>query len=213
MYSYTKGVQEKLSFLARTTPNTTENMQACQKILQENLIPNLIGKDKISHQFRDIASLPLKMGGLNIKLPSDYEKLLEWSIKTSSVLDTYDPLTAISEQEKVYTQIKTLKTEKANQKRTNILNLSDNEKYALELASKKRASNWLNALPLSRYNFNLNKSEFRDGIYLRYGWEPINIPLTCACGQSFDLTHALHCAKGGYTHLMQNEIRDTFATS
>ena len=41
---YTNGVQEKLSFLVRNTPNTTENMQACEKILQENLIPNLIDK-------------------------------------------------------------------------------------------------------------------------------------------------------------------------
>ena len=166
-------------------------MQACEKILQENLIPNSIGD--ISHQLRDIASLPLKMVGLNIKLPSDYGNFLERSIKTSSVLDTYDPLTAISEQEKIYTRIKTPKTERTNQKRTNILNkLSHKEKYALELASEKGASNWLKVLPLSRYKFNLNKSEFRDGMYLRYGWEPTNIPLTCACGQSFYLTHALH---------------------
>ena len=53
---YTKKVQGKLSFLARTTPNTTENMQACEKILQENLIPNLIGKDNISHQLRFFAT-------------------------------------------------------------------------------------------------------------------------------------------------------------
>ena len=97
---YTKGAQERLSLLARTTPKTTENMHAFEKILQENVIPNLIGKDNLSHQFRNIASLPLKTGGLNIKLPSDYEISLEWSIKTSSVLDTYDPLTAIPEQEK-----------------------------------------------------------------------------------------------------------------
>ena len=176
--SYTKGVQEKLSFLARTIFNTTENMQACEKVLQENLIPNLFGKDNISHQFRDIASLPLKIGGLSVKLPSDHKIFLEWSIKISSVLDTYDPLTAISEQEKIYTKIKTLKTEKTNEKiAKNLNNLSEKEKYALELASKKGALNYLNALLLSRYNFNLAKSEFRDGNYLRYGCEPNNIPL------------------------------------
>ena len=140
--SCTKGVQEILSFLARTTFNTTENIQACEKILQENLIPNLIGKINISHQFTDIASLPLKIGGLNVKLSSDHENFLEWSIKISSVLDTYDLLTAISEQEKIYTKIKTLKTERTNKKRANILNnLSDKEKYAHELASKKGAPN------------------------------------------------------------------------
>ena len=94
-------------------------MQACEKILQENLIPNLIDKGNISHQFRDIASLPLKMGGLNIKLPSDYENSLEWSIKTSSVLETYDPITAITDQEKSIQNLKHLKLkEQAKRERT-----------------------------------------------------------------------------------------------
>ena len=31
------------------------------------------------------------------------------------------------------------------------------------------------------------------------------------CGKEFSLTHALHCAKGGYSHLRHNEIRDVFA--
>ena len=61
------------------------------------------------------------------------------------------------------------------------------------MASEMEASNWLNALPMSRYNFILNKSEFRDGIYLRYGLELTKTPLTCACGASFNLTHALPC--------------------
>ena len=74
---YTKSVQKNLSFLARITPNTTEKVEACEKLLQENLIPNLIGKDNISHQLRDIASLPLKMDGLNNKLRSDCEKFSE----------------------------------------------------------------------------------------------------------------------------------------
>ena len=50
-----------------------------------------------------------------------------------------------------------------------------------------------------------------ESVLSRYGWEPTNIPLTCACGQYFDLTHALHCAKGGCTHTRHDEIRNTFA--
>ena len=74
---YTKSVQEKLSFLARTTPNTMENLEICEKIIKEQLLPNLVGKDTLNSQFREISSLPLTMGGLNIKLPSNHESYLE----------------------------------------------------------------------------------------------------------------------------------------
>ena len=77
-------------------------MQSCEKILRENLIPNLIGKDNINHQHREVAIMTIKMSGLNIKLPSEYENTLDWTIKTSSVLHTYDPLTAKPEQDKIY---------------------------------------------------------------------------------------------------------------
>ena len=83
--------------------------------------------------------------------------------------------------------------------------------YTIQLASEKRASIWLNALPLSKHGFDLTKTEFRDGIALRYTWKAKNTPAICPCGKEFSLTHALHCAKGGYTHLRHNEIRDVFA--
>ena len=76
---------------------------------------------------------------------------------------------------------------------------------------EKGASSWLNALPLSKHGFNLTKTEFRDGIALRYTWEAKNTPAICTYGKEFSLTHALHCAKGGYTHLRHNEIRDVFS--
>ena len=80
------------------------------------------------------------------------------------------------------------------------------------LALQKGASNWLSVLPLKRYNFYLIKSEFKDGLHPRYGWEPPNNPHTSPCGPPFTLTHFLHCRNGGYTHLRHNEIRDAFAT-
>ena len=59
--------------------------------------------------------------------------------------------------------------------------------------------------------FQHSQSEFKDGLHLRYGWEPPNTPHTCLCGQPFTLTHSLDCPKGGYFHQRHNEIRDTFA--
>ena len=123
-------------------------------------------------QFRELSFLHLKLGGLNNKLPSDLESYLEWSKETSLVLESQDSVTAITQQEKKCTITKELKTYRRNQKKKPLYFLTETEKNATDLASEKGASDWLNALPLSRYNFNLNKSEFRDGIYLRYGWEP-----------------------------------------
>ena len=85
---YAKGVQEKLSFLARTTPSTMINLEICENIIKEQLLPNLVGKDTLNSQFREISSLTFKMGGLNIKLPSDHESCLEWSKETSLVLES-----------------------------------------------------------------------------------------------------------------------------
>ena len=48
-------------------------------IIKEQLLPNLVSKDTLNSQFREISLSPLKMGGLNIKLPSDHESYLEWS--------------------------------------------------------------------------------------------------------------------------------------
>ena len=96
-------------------------------------------------------------------------------------------------------------------KKSRIENNLPEMKYTIQLASDKGASSWLNALPLSKHGFDLTKTEFHDGIALRYTWEAKNTPAICPCGKEFSLTHALHCAKGGYTHLRHNQIRDVFA--
>ena len=35
---HNKGVQEKLSFFARTTPNTMENLEICENIIKETIV-------------------------------------------------------------------------------------------------------------------------------------------------------------------------------
>ena len=52
---------------------------------------------------------------------------------------------------------------------------------------------------------------FRDDIAFRYGWEPRNLPSKSACDENLVVTHAMRCARGGFTHVRHNEIRDTFA--
>ena len=82
----------------------------------------------------------------------------------------------------------------------------------MDLANEKGSSCWLTCLPLDRYGFHLTKSEFRDALHLRYGWEMKNTPKNCPCRATFTTSHALHCAKGGYTIMRHNEVRDLFGS-
>ena len=90
-------------------------------------------------------------------------------------------------------------------------NFNDKQRQAATLVSEKSASSWLAALPLKRYGFTLTKSDFRDGLSLRYGWEPKNLPAKCPGGEPFTVANSLHCGNGGYTHMRHHEIRDTYA--
>ena len=72
-----------------------------------------------------------------------------------------------------------------------------------------RAPCSLNALSLKRYHLDLTKREFRDGIALRFRCNPVKLPLTSTCGEKFDLAHAFHCPKGGYTNI--SDDRDFLA--
>ena len=91
------------------------------------------------------------------------------------------------------------------------MTLETNQQYSMVLASEKGAYNWLTALPLKRYGFDLTTTEFRVGLSLRSGLQPKNLPSKCPCGEDFTVSHALHCGKRGYTHMRHSEIHDTFA--
>ena len=76
---------------------------------------------------------------------------------------------------------------------------------------EKGSSGWLVALPIESHDFALHKSAFRDGICLRYGWQPPLLPTTCACGTSFTIDHALNCPTGGFPIIRHNEVQDITA--
>ena len=54
--------------------------------------------------------------------------------------------------------------------------LNKNQIRSVDLAIEKGASSCLNTMSLKRYHFDLTKSELRDGIGLRYGWDPVMTP-------------------------------------
>ena len=166
--SFTNGLQHKLTFIARTTPNADSLLREAEKIIDKNLIPSMLNHPSYSDRYRKVFSLPLKEGGLNILLPEDRANEYERSIRVCEPLQNQNAIDAEFYQEKILQKIRKEKQEQAIAKKLAIKDLiNDKEAYSLDLAMEKGASCWLNALPLKRYHFDLTKGEFRDGIALR----------------------------------------------
>ena len=82
----------------------------------------------------------------------------------------------------------------------------------LFLSEEKGASTWWTTLPIDEHGFALHKAAFRDALALRYGWRPKGMPVTCACGKSNTVDHALSCPKGVLVITRHNEVRDLTAS-
>ena len=82
---------------------------------------------------------------------------------------------------------------------------------AIKNSSEKGASSWVTAAPSFDHGTVLHKGQFVDACCIRYGWTLPDLPLTCACGSSFSLQHALDCQLGGLRTIQHNEVRDVLA--
>ena len=152
----TNSVQHKLTFLSRTTFDLLEE---AEKIINDHLIPNLVCITNYDETYRDIFSLPVREGELNIIRPED--RILEYkrSKTISEPLFLGDVSNIESEQLKRVEKIRKDKSQKMIEEKSSIKNcLNANKMYAIDLASKKGASCWLNAMPMKKYNFNLSES-------------------------------------------------------
>ena len=89
--------------------------------------------------------------------------------------------------------------------------MSNNLQLSLKLAGEKGASSWLSTLPLECHGFALHKDDFCDALALHYGWSPKNLPVSCACGRSNNIEHALSCPNGAFPTIRHNDIRDLTA--
>ena len=169
----TKGVEHKVNFITRTTPFSSALLETSEAIIRESIIPALTSRGEPLPIVREVFSLPLKSGGLAIDCPENHHDDYELSKKLSEPLEDKDPLTAELWQKRTLDDLLNAKKKKIAEKISNIKSvLSTEQRYALERASEKGATAWLNVLPLKRYGFQLNKSEFRDGLSLRYSWNP-----------------------------------------
>lgn len=93
-----------------------------------------------------------------------------------------------------------------------VKSIPSTQQRAVSLAQERGSSSWLTTLPIEEHGFALHKGAFRDALALRYGWRPSNMAMTCVCGKSNDVQHALSCRVGGLPIHRHNDIRDLSAS-
>ena len=112
----TNSVQHKLTFLSRTTPDTFELLEEAEKVIKDQLIPNLVCNTNYDEAYRDIISLPVRKGGLNIIRPEDRILKYERSKTISEPLSLGDVSNIEAEQLKRVEKISKDKSRKMIEK-------------------------------------------------------------------------------------------------
>ena len=146
----TKGVKHKVNFITRTTLSFLALLETSEAIIRESIIPELTSRKEPLPIERAIFSLPLKSGGLGKDCPENHHDDYELSKKLSEPLEDKGPLTAELWRKRTLDDLLNAKKKIAEKESNNKSVLSTYQRYALERASEKGASAWLNLLPLKR---------------------------------------------------------------
>lgn len=202
----------------RTTPNISDLLQPLEDCISEKFLPILL--QQYNHdRLRKVFSLPAKLGGLSIFDPTFIaSKEYEYSVLATK------PLTELILSQQLSFEGSNTKQDIRRAKES--ITLSKNLAFKLakdellkesqfnaplKLLAEKGSSLWLTTLPIANLGFVMNKQEFNDALCLRYNLPVTNMPNFCACGKPNNVDHALSCAKGGYTYMRHDNIRDTEA--
>ena len=185
--------------------------------MRHRLIPALTGRPPPNDSERELLALPVRLGGLGIVNPTHLptnEHLVSVKVSSDLILnqEAEYPFQCFDAQMQAkraaHKQNRNYAKTSATTLRTTI---PAPLQRAMDLAQESGASSWLTSLPLEEFSFSLHKGAFRDTLALRYGWQPLHTPTTCACGTNFSMEHALSCPKGGFPTIRHNEVRNLTA--
>ncbi len=154
---------------------------------------------------RSVLSLPIRNGGLAINQPDDYSRTFSDSQTLSAPLNDPSADLVIVKKNRMKTDFHKGYMKTAMQKSNH-----GPRELRPTIHIEAREEERLNALPIGKHGLWLTKSEFRDALCFRYGWDFQKVPSACACGSPYFLSLALHCLKGRYPVITQNKIRDLF---
>ena len=212
---FVKGFMHKFTYFMRTIPGISNLLLPLDKAI-DCFIKTIFDDHEFSSTERKLWSLPVRMGGMGIPIPSEIADEQYRNSRTINAKLTTKVCDQQRQYEDIEIDVKKAKSEvkvKKNERYDRVLweiteNCESTDKAkALEAAQEKGASSWLNVLPLKTQGYALDKQSFRDALFTRYGIPLKRLPSHCVCGETFSVEHALNCKKGGFISSRHDEIK------
>ena len=184
---YVHGYQHKFTFIMRTIPGIENLLKRLDDVITRKLIKNIFNRE-CSELERKLFALPVKSGGLGLNVPSEMcriqyinslavtKSLVNHIVNQKDILDL--------DEETIKHAKRKIKNDKVKRNADKLEDLrqqmNQDHKKLLEITSEIGASSWLNAIPLKRYGFHLEKQSFRDSLYLSI-WHPTSSVAAKVC--------------------------------
>ena len=211
---YTFGLKHRWTYYYRTLPDIQDLLKPLEDAIANVFLPALL-EHNCSPIEREILALPVRKGGIGVANPCN-EAQLEYQASRKITAPLVKRIELQMHEIPDDSEIQVLKQDVRKEKsgvlservESVVENASPKMKRMIELASEKGASSWLTVIPMSEMDFTLNKREFRDALKLRYNWPIKDNPTRCACGDFFNIDHAMICKQGGFIIQRHNELRD-----
>jgi hypothetical protein len=206
--------QNEWNFLQSVTPDCGHLFHDVEESLLSSFIPSLMGHN-ISLSERTLFSLPIHMGGLDIRIPMNSADPLYMSSKnaTQFLTDAIKGVCAFSsyDHDVILSNFKSqhfnTMQDINNHLFSDIFNNSNSITQRSLTRNRNSLCHWLSSLPIKRDDFHLSAMEFLDALCLRYMKPLVQVPPHCdGCGSLFTTSHALDCRKCGLVVQRHHEI-------
>ena len=182
--AFTKGFKSKFTYYLRTIESFEEYVDPIEEVIHTSFLPSLFGRaEPLPEELKELVNLSPAQGGIGIR-----DLKHESSEQFNTLLDITAP-----HVNSIVTQSSTISARELMEERKREISaqrraaakpwidridesLFPDLLQAVQQTRDKRASSWLNAIPIEEHGLPLNKQEFRDSLCLRYNLPLRNLP-------------------------------------